>query len=234
MKKIFALYAKDIKNALRDKLFQFMLIAPFILIILAKVLIPSLEGVNVNLITDKSLEQSSLERLKELSVVQVVESEEQIKKLVEDFDDKIGITKNENGYKIILQGNEAEGLKNFAYNIIYSLGKDTSYDLGVKSVSLGNKRSQLKEILTAGLILFTVAISGMCMGLTVVDDKESQMIKALAVSPVSMSQYVLSKILNVLIYSSVFSAVIYSLMLPKRLLSGRDFLKFPPNLKELI
>ena len=110
LKRILAITCRDFKSGLRDFIYAYILIAPIIVALVLKLIIPGIDSTTVNIVVDDTIPLTTIEYLEGYAKVEVLEGIEEINNRVGKMDDVYGLVIDKNGYNIIEQGNEeAEG-----------------------------------------------------------------------------------------------------------------------------
>ena len=89
IKRILAITMRDIKSGLRDFMILYIIVAPFLLASILKMLIPAAGTTTINVAVDKSIDQSMVTYLKDFGRVEVMNNIEAVKKRIQDTDDII-------------------------------------------------------------------------------------------------------------------------------------------------
>ena len=153
---------------------------------------------------------------KEAENIYILESEDIVRTLA-DTQEKVGATvsldaNNELRYKYYLQGYESERLKNLL-SVLHNINEDEleqSFDSQkVHLVATGYTPLNDRENAVAPLLAFNSCLMGMfVMAAYVFLDKKEGVIKAYAVTASSVAQYLMSKILVVLLTATVSGLIV--------------------------
>ena len=143
--------------------------------------------------------------------IEVLADHEALISRVLELDDVPGIYMEQGSYKVLLEGNEASYMQELPASIIEYLttGADA---VSVEYRSLGASTSQVKEISAVLLIFMSVIIGGLTAGLNIVNERETKTMRALAVSPLDVTEYMVGKIAFTLaagVLLSLGTALIY-------------------------
>jgi len=210
--KILNLILKDIKLSSKNQMMQYMLAMPLILAIVAKIFfLPTIDEAPMQLFTTVNVPQNIETNLGEFFDIENLGSLEKVNSRVEGSDQVFGIDYVNNKIKVIFQGNEPKEIRNFIPGII-SIAMHGTEDLG-KIESLGKEKSNMKELISSLIIMLVLSISGMLIGFNIVLDKESKMMSALSVAPITLWDYLSSKIIETFIYCVIFSFITHWILL---------------------
>ncbi|HPH10639.1 MAG TPA: ABC transporter permease [Thermotogota bacterium] len=205
MKSFWGLFAKDVKHLSREQMSRYMLLAPLLLAFVLRMILPESGSTGIQWVVEEELAQKISIELAQFGNINAVENETALLERVRQTSSIFGLVEREGKLTLIRQGNEPEAQYQKARQIYLSLLSQNDSAPHLTIVSFGKERVLIKEIATAMLIMFVTSLSGMLMGFTIVSDKESKAIQALAVSPLSLTEYLLSKALLTLIYGVFFA-----------------------------
>ncbi len=194
MKKILAIVKRDIKSGMRDWLIVYLSLAPFLIALILRMLMPSVGNTTVNVVTlrDDPIATAieSFVKLETVNTLPLLEAR------VKRMDDVFGIISIEGGVELVTQGNEGEGSKEMIKSILYRIQyPDVDTGIDVVFSDMGWEMSPLKLQGGTLLMIFTTVFGGMFIVLNLVDEKMYNTLKALNVAPVSRIQMVVGKAL---------------------------------------
>jgi len=208
MKKIINLMMKDFVSGTRNRMIQFMIAAPLLFTVIVKLLfMPTVDDTAMRLVISPALPVEMERHLSEFFRTERLESLKAVNSRVEENDAVFGVDYSDGKVRVIFQGNESDALKT-AVPMIVSVAVAGTDGLGEVD-SLGKEKSNMQEFISSLLTMIVLSISGMMTGFIIVMDKETRMIKALSVAPLTISDYLFSKMFQTIIYCFVFSIVIY-------------------------
>lgn len=208
MKRIFNLTIKDFVNSFRDKMNVYIYIAPIIIAIAVRLFLPDLSGQSLKVAMLEN-SKSKTEISKYYNVIEVKDKNELYNR-IKEYDDVVGIIYSNNNYEIVLEGNEEESTIQYAKIVITNI--KNNHHIPISNENLGEKESNLKEIISAGVIMLIVGVAGMSMGFSIVEDKESKMIEAFGVSPINIFGYISSKLITTAILSILLAFIAQLIM----------------------
>jgi ABC-2 type transport system permease protein len=205
IKQTVTLLRKDLTNALRDNLVLYMFVAPVLLALGARFLLPSLEETKLTFAVEQSLGAPLLAELESLGNVELFDSREGVLERVQRSDDVPGIVVEDGGYVVYLEGNEPEGeqLATIIMSGVLNEGEVATF----VHEELRASRSLLGEYGAVVLVMLAVMMGALIMGFLLVDEKESHVINALAVSPLTMSQYTFARALFAVSASTMIALI---------------------------
>lgn len=193
MKRIAALIRFDRANALRDSLVLYILAAPVILAVAFGFITSSLESSGASFAVDTSTD-AGMELaigLGDYGSVERLRGRDAVERRVMDADDVTGIAWSGRKPVVILQGNEDGNAYGGASRILASVlgGPEASYSLSVRT----DARSALRDYSRVALAMLSVLLGGVAAAFSLVDEKESGMTRAYAVTPLSGTDYIAAR-----------------------------------------
>lgn len=219
MRKVFSVFQRDIKIALKDPMIIWIGIAPIILAIVVALISPGVNDSMLNLAVDKSIDKEYTDKIENYANVEFYDNVKDIERRVLRRDEVIGVVKQGDGVELIAQGNESEnGLKLAKIlNSLYELDGLVTAETGsrLSFLTFNQKIPPLKLALSVSILLLATIISSMVIALGLVDEKTDRTIKAANVTPIKQTVYVFSKSLIgilTLIFSSIVSLLVLGMI----------------------
>lgn len=194
LKKIFRIFIRDIKSTRREPIAIYIIFAPILLAIAITLFAPGLNETTVNLALLESDEPAHIEYMQQFAKVELLGDLEALEDRVNKRDDVAAIAPKDDGYEIILQGNESEIVQTYSamLNSLYEIGA-TPEDTSATMVSFGKTVPPLKTMLVNMVVSLTVMLAGMLIALSIVTEKAENTINALNVTPISQTGFVIGK-----------------------------------------
>ena len=195
-KRVFALAKRDLTSALRDFILVYGLLAPFLLALILRAFLPSVGGASINLVVTPDVGQEVTGRLAAYGSVEVVADRQALERRVLALDDAAGIVREGETYRVVLEGNEAAATSVLPGLVLGDIATSGASDASgatavtITETDLGRVASPLKPLLAIFLALLSMLIGGMLIGFSIIEDKETGTLTALAVSPLSRAEYV--------------------------------------------
>ncbi len=194
IKKIGTLFLRDLKVNKRDFLAMYIIIFPVLFALGINLLAPSINDTTVNLALIEGENPDQVTYLEDFARVEMFKDVEAVEKRVAKRDNIIGVLPDGDDYYVLQQGNEAEGVVDFAKLLVTFYEQDVQLEnTNAEIIELGRTVPPLKKLLVNIAILFTSVLGGMLIALNIVEDKVDRTIRAIHLSPVSRKAYILGK-----------------------------------------
>ncbi len=215
MKKIIPIFLNDLSITVKDPLLLWIVFTPLILAVLIVLLTPGLIDTSLY-VAGVNSETEMLEYFEKIAKVKSYDSVKKVEERVLKKDHVIGIVPKDNNYEIIAQGNELDGVEQFAKIImtLYLRGSDID-DTIAEIYGFGEKTAPIKRNLGASLLLMITILTGMIIASGIVDDKSDKTIHAVNVTTVKKIEYIIGKsliALALLFFSSISSILILGII----------------------
>lgn len=194
MNKILRIFRKDATIARRDFILAYIIAIPILLAVAILLFAPGVTDSSVTLALLESDSKDHIESMENYAQVEMFGSIEELERRVNKTDDAIGMAPVEDGYEIIIEGNEDES----AYEIVKIM--NATYELGATKenttaeiLDFGKTVPPLKTKLANTLILMVIMLAGMIISLGIVEEKADNTISAMNVTPVSQNTFIIGK-----------------------------------------
>ena len=211
IKRIISFIQKDIVNALRDNMIIYIFIFPILLAVGFRMFLPSLENAVPTFAVESGVQKQVIEKLNEFGNIVLIDGYEILKERVEQSDDVTGIMQRDGRLMILAEGNESEEIIKITEAILDTAARQKTI-ADFNRQSLNRQSSTVKETAASFLMLFSIMIGGILIGFNMIEEKESGAIRGLSVSPLTFSEYILSRAFTCLCIS-IFLSVISSFIL---------------------
>lgn len=212
IRRIANLLAKDLLYSRRESILIYSMTGMLLLAVGALFFLPSLEQMDIRLAVDGSVPREVARQLEAYGRVEYYESYDRLRERVLQFDDVAGITFSGREYVVVLEGNEASYVRELPGVILDRImqGEDVVH---LSTVTLGRARSPVREYTTIFFILNMFLIGGMFIGLSIIDDRQSGTIRAIAVTPVKVFEYMIAKSALGLVVVSALALAVATILL---------------------
>jgi ABC-2 type transport system permease protein len=201
LKRILTLFQQDLTNAVRDNLVIYLIVAPLLLALGARLFLPSLGDIQVTFAVERQVEAPIVAALEQFGRVELYDSAEAVQARVERLDDVPGIIRQGDSYVVLLEGNEPDARPLIDAVMQAALAGPEAQPAAVRHVTLSDGRSLLTEYAAMTLIMLTIFLGALAAAFIMVDEKETGAIRALAVAPLRLIDYTLARGLFAMVLS---------------------------------
>lgn len=194
LKKIFAIFGKDIKVGIRDFMSLMMIINPIILAIAVNLFAPGIEDTTVNLALIEGENPEMVSYLEKYANVQQYEDYEALEARVLKQDNFVGIVGEGSDSYILVQGNEPNEVVEYVQMLKTFFEYDRQPEDSTATIKeFGVKTPPVKMLwANMGILLMTV-LAGMLISLNIVDEKMDNTVSAVNVTAVSRTAWIFGK-----------------------------------------
>ena len=198
IKRIISLMRKDIIGATRDNFMIYIFIAPILLAVMLRMFMPAIENVSISFAVSSEVDIQIIEKLRSYGTVYLFKNEQEVSNRVNRVDDVPGILQKDGQIVVIFEGNENKEVKEIATVIVENIVADTDEAEYLTEI-LGTKKSLLREYSIIIMFIMFTGFAGLFIGFFIVDEKETGSIRALWVSPMRMTDLIISRSIFALI-----------------------------------
>lgn len=199
--KVFKVFKRDTMSAARDFIIFITALLPLILAVALNMFIPDVENVSIRFVLNSNIEKEVEAEFSKYGKVELAVSSEELYERVKGTDEVAGIDYVEGEYVIVLQGNEKIISKNTAAMILDEYFNPGVSLVDVKISDVGVEESPVRRLGTIFILLFSMAAPGLMVGINLVEEKESNTLSALNVTPLTRWELYSGKIVFGLILS---------------------------------
>ncbi|MHB1154925.1 MAG: ABC transporter permease [Eubacteriales bacterium] len=194
LRKIFVVLQKDYKTSGRDFMAVYIILAPVIIAIAIVLFTPGLNDTTVQIAMLSGSDGARTEYMELFSKVELFDSAEEAEERVAKRDNIAALIPSDDGYEIVIQGNEPEFVAEYVslLNALYETGASAE-DSGAQLRSFGHTVPPLKTMFVNMLISMTMMLAGMLIAISIVEEKTSNTINAVNVTPLSQTGFVAGK-----------------------------------------
>lgn len=201
MKRILNLLRQDLTLVTRDSILVYVLVAPILFAVAVRLFLPGIGEMLPTVVVTADAPELVREELAAYLEVEVASDRRAVESRVRANDDAAGVLVEPDGsYRLILQGNEGHELTE-AFRAVLASMEGVEVPVAFELTRLEGSGPQTTEYVAAVVLLLSTLIGGMLAGFTMVDDRGSGAIRALAVSPLRLWQYLTEKSLFILAFS---------------------------------
>lgn len=194
IKKIFILFKRDVKVNTRDFISLYIMVAPLIMGVLINLFAPGVNDTTVNLVLIDGDDEAMVTYLSDFAKVSTVDDLDAVEERVSRRDDVLGIVYADGKYEVVMQGNEYEELGEYAKTLLaYYLDDVQIEDSTTKLNSFGREVPPLKKLLVIIVMMFASILGGMLIAINIIEEKVDKTIRAIHLTPVSRTGFILGK-----------------------------------------
>ncbi|MFO7942306.1 MAG: ABC transporter permease [Bacillota bacterium] len=188
------LISRDLLHIARENILIYVVVVPLVMALAVRLMVPSLESAEITAVVDPSITEFEETQLEEYFRVERVSRPRELRARVRDLDDVVGFARADDEISLVAEGNEPAYLLQIASSVpdIMAAGGTSLQFERVQSGGEGFPTAEYAAIL---LIVLCISVGGFVMGLSIVDDRESRYIEALAVTPLRAAEYLSARAL---------------------------------------
>ena len=199
MKMFFSSIGREFKLIFRNGISIFMVAAPAILAFVFILVFGAVNGTVFQIAADPSLDAAEIAKLERIAKVERFDDTAGMQARVRQTDAVAGVTKENGTVSVIVEGNEGEAFIQSAGEIV-SLALSSPDEMPTyRSEAVAARGGMAYTVSMISMLLMSLFIGGATVGLSIVDERESGAIRAVAVSPMHLSGFVATKLAPALI-----------------------------------
>ncbi|MFO8060011.1 MAG: ABC transporter permease [Bacillota bacterium] len=189
MSKILGLARRDLTGTSRDSILMYIVVAPLLLAAAIRFFIPAVqEGLPLTFAVTEEIGEEMISALRGHGNVQVLRDEGQVVSRVGRHDHAAGVVMRESAVHLILEGDEPPSTAEAYEVIVDRIIAPADAGVRVEFDHLGGQQPRWPAIAAAILTMTVTFLAGTVSGFHIVEEKQSAMMQAVAVSPLSGAQ----------------------------------------------
>jgi ABC-type Na+ efflux pump permease subunit len=201
MKSLVMTIVREFKLVFRDGITIYLTISPAVLALVFLFIFSSMQESSITLAADKSLPPEQLAKLESVADIELLEDLDSLKERVGGVDSIAGVSMQDGTVSLLVEGNEAQGFAESRKTLVSSvLGTDPA-EYSTETVEVHH--SLPYTVSMSCIFLLALFIGGSTFGLSGVSERESGVLRAVSVSPMTLVSYVLSKIVPSLVFGLI-------------------------------
>ncbi len=201
MKRLYYSMAREFKLIFRDGITAYLTIAPALLALVFVLIFGSMQRSVISLAVDNTLPQELTARLEQVAEVTYYNTLQDLQARVSGVDSIAGVTMQNGQIRLIVEGNEAAGFAAQRQQLVSAALGNEPIAYTAQAVTAGQPLAY--TISMASVFLLALFIGGAALGLGGVTERESGVIHALSISPITLAGYLLSKLLPALLFGTL-------------------------------
>lgn len=195
MKSLFVSIAREFKLIFRNGLSLYMVFAPALLAIVFILVFGAVNETTLKLAADGTVDAETVQKLERIADVSTYDSTERMQARVLSADAVVGVTMDADSVKLVFEGNEGEEFIASAEQLAGMALTAPDSAMQYKTEAVKAKGGLVYQISMISVLLMSLFIGGATVGLAIVDERENNVIRAVAVSPMRFSEFVISKLI---------------------------------------
>jgi ABC-2 type transport system permease protein len=228
IRRLLTLLRQDLTGAFRDSVILYVVAAPLILAVLARLLLPSLEQATLTCAVIRKADPELVRKLEAYFRVETLPNEQALERRVLRPDDVAAVLVEDGSTTLLLEGNEQEETRSIYVSALAAIlgepGAQGKVEIRAQSLGggrQGSARSYLNEYVAVFLIMLATLLGGMTVGFNMVDDRHTRAFQALAVSPLPLRDFLISRALFATLQGLAVGVLTTVILLGFRLPYGR-------------
>ena len=201
MKSMLMSIIREIKLIFRDGITVYLTISPALLALVFVLVFGSIQESTIRLAVDASVPAEVIARLETVADVEMMPDNESLVRRISGADSIAGVLMRGQTFVLLVEGNEAQGFAEARAQLIGAVlsGETQEYT----AVAVESQHSLAYTISMACILLLALFIGGASMGLSGVNERESGVLRAITISPMTLFSYVASKLLPALLFGMI-------------------------------
>jgi len=185
---------EDIKAGLRDIIALYIIIFPVLFAIIINIFTPGIKDTTIKLALLEGDNPGQVAYFEQFDKVELFGSMKEIERRLEKRDNTVAILPDGDEYYMLTQGNEPEGVVEYAMALRAFHNFDISVeDSSAEIIEYGRVIPPMKKMFVNVAILMTSILGGMLIAISIVGEKVDDTISAINVSPISRIGYIIGK-----------------------------------------
>lgn len=191
IKRIISIFSRDFSNSIRDKLLLYVMVAPVILALILNLFVPGFQSMSLEFAVSEDVSHSITEKLQAYGKVNIFKDADLVKNRVREYDDVVGIISDSSGDPIIVcQGNEALEVVELTELALKEIISPKPLPAKFEESDLGNSVPFVVVFSLVFIIMISFLVGGLIIGFNIIEEKESNTLKALNVTPMTRGDFI--------------------------------------------
>jgi ABC-2 type transport system permease protein len=199
MKTLFTSIGREFKLIFRNGISIFMVAAPAILALVFILVFGAVNETTLQLAVDDSVSAAEQAKLERIADVERFDDAARMEARIRATDAVVGVRMEQGEAQVVFEGNEGESFISGTSELVGMALSAPETLPAYQSVPVAVKGGMAYNLSMIGMLLMSLFIGGATVGLSIVDERESGAIRAVAVSPMRFSGFIASKLLPALL-----------------------------------
>jgi len=194
LKRIWLIFARDMKINLREFMTLLMIVLPILLALGINFISPGINDTSVNFALVEGENPKQAEYFDDFAHVLLLDDQKAVEKRVSGRDDVLGVLPKDDGYYILAQGNEPDYVVDYGklLNVYYESDVQLE-DARSEIIDFDRSVPPIKKMLVNMLILIISMMCGMIISMNILEEKVDNTVAAVNVTPASRTEFILGK-----------------------------------------
>ena len=194
MRRIWSLFMRDLRVNTREFLTLYIMVVPILFGIVINLIAPGINDTTVSLALVEGESPEMVTYMEDFAKVHTFQDLAEVEDRVLKRDDVFGIVMENGTYTVLKQGNEMEGLDDFASMLLVFYEEDVQIeDSNAILHDFGRTEPPLKKLLVIIMMLFTVILGGMLISMNIIEEKNDRTVRAIHLTPMSRIGFIMGK-----------------------------------------
>lgn len=204
---MWTIFIRDLKVNTREPISIILIAIPLLLAVGINLIAPGINDTTVNVAMVRGVNDGQSAYFNRFAHVELLDSERMVERRVMQRDSVLGIVWEDGRAVILAQGNETESALEYTklINALYESGAEPD-ETKAEIVDFKRTTPPLKSLMVNVMLLMSAVLAGMLISLNIVEEKMDRTIKAINVSPVTRSAFILGKSFIGIVFALVISA----------------------------
>ena len=191
IRRILSVARRDLLSSLRDRLLGYLMLAPLLLGVGLRFFLPSIGAASLSFALGPGVGAEVVETIRTYGAVSLHDDLAALEDRVAAGDDVAGIARDAGGgLYVILQGDESHDTVELSQAIVRAIEHGLAPSVVVTESDIGAVRSPVATYGFIMLAMTSLMMAGFVIGFNVIEEKESDTLRALTVTPLRRGEYI--------------------------------------------
>ena len=191
IRRILSVARRDLLSSLRDRLLGYLMLAPLLLGVGLRFFLPSIGAASLSFALGPGVGDEVVETIRAYGAVSLHDDLAALEARVAAGDDVAGIARDaEGGLYVILQGDESHDTVALSQALVRAIEHGLAPSVVVTESDIGAVRSPVATYGFIMLAMTSLMMAGFVIGFNVIEEKESDTLRALTVTPLRRGEFI--------------------------------------------